>query len=117
MFVDPSFVTRGRRGTADSPSVKRLKHIIAQEYGVPKSLLLHKSRCRAEAAHARQVAMYLMHVALGESLTSVGAAFSRDRTTVSYACALIEDMRDDTEFDAKMDRLEHLLVGEGSAHA
>lgn len=57
--------------------------------------------------------MYLAHVAKGISLTSIGAAFGRDRTTVSYACNLIEDLRDDTQFDAELDRLEALLMGGG----
>lgn len=54
--------------------------------------------------------MYLAHVAKGISLTAIGAAFGRDRTTVSYACSLIEDLRDDVEFDAELDRLEALLL-------
>jgi chromosomal replication initiation ATPase DnaA len=50
--------------------------------------------------------MYLCHVAVGRSLQAVGEVFGRDRTTVSYACALIEDMRDDRAFDAAVAALE-----------
>jgi len=57
--------------------------------------------------------MYLSHVVLGQSLTAVGVAFGRDRTTVSYACALIEDMRDDPGFDDEVTRLERLLENTG----
>jgi chromosomal replication initiation ATPase DnaA len=46
---------------------------------------------------------------LGESLTSVGLAFGRDRTTVSYACNLIEDLRDDPRFEAEVSALEREL--------
>jgi chromosomal replication initiation ATPase DnaA len=53
--------------------------------------------------------MYLAHVMLGESLTSVGLAFGRDRTTVSYACKLIEDLRDDPRFEAEVSALEREL--------
>lgn len=97
---------------ADRRAVDRVIELIARERCVPKILLLHKSRCRSGAAKARQLAMYLMHVAMGQSLTAVGEAFGRDRTTVSYACGLIEDMRDDPAFDHDLDRLEALLVGE-----
>lgn len=105
----------------DSPEADRLSphraaspaecvvDLVARERRVPKTLFLHHSRCRADVARARQLAMYLMHVALGTSLTAVGAAFGRDRTTVSHACALIEDMRDDPDFDHDVERLEGIL--------
>ncbi len=80
--------------------------LIAKAKNIPVRLLVHKSRCRRSAAEARQLAMYLAHVALGRSLSQVGEVFGRDRTTVSYACALIEDRRDDPTFDADVSRLE-----------
>jgi chromosomal replication initiation ATPase DnaA len=83
--------------------------VVAREKNIPIRLLLHDSRCRAEAARARHLAMYLAHVVKGISLTAIGAAFGRDRTTVSYACGLIEDLRDDARFDAELDRLESEL--------
>jgi len=49
-------------------------------------------------------------VVLGRLYLDVGRFFGRDRTTVSYACALIEDMRDDAEFDAEVGRLERRLA-------
>ena len=80
--------------------------LVAQHKHVPLEMLRRNSRCRTPAARARQLAMYLSHVALGGSLTRVGQAFGRDRTTVSYACALIEDMRDDPRFDDEVCELE-----------
>ncbi len=56
--------------------------------------------------------MYLMHVSLQRLYRDVGAFFGRDRTTVSYACALIEELRDDGAFDAEVERLEAALEGE-----
>ncbi|KKB10222.1 hypothetical protein VE26_02995 [Devosia chinhatensis] len=87
--------------------------LVADETKVSKVLIFSQNRCRAKAARARQLAMYLAHVVLGQSLTSVGQAFGRDRTTVSYACALIEDLRDDPAFDADVSRLEQLLETAG----
>jgi len=83
--------------------------LIARARQVPIRLLTHPSRCRHETARARQLAMYLSHVVLGRSLTEIGDAFGRDRTTVAHACAVIEDLRDDRQFDAEVTALEHQL--------
>jgi chromosomal replication initiation ATPase DnaA len=70
-------------------------------------------RCRtrgpAPAAYARQTAMYLAHVHLGLSLSEVGRRFSRDRTTVSHACARVEDSRDDPVSERIVSCLEAAL--------
>lgn len=83
--------------------------LVARQKNVPMRLLIHKSRSRKPVARARQLAMYLSHVVLGRSLMEIGEAFGRDRTTVSYACALIEDLRDDQRFDDEVAALERLL--------
>ncbi len=88
--------------------------IVCSEKKVSRSLIFNQSRCRAETARARQLAMYLAHVVLGQSLTSIGIAFGRDRTTVSHACALIEDLRDDPTFDEEVSRLEFMLEQAGA---
>jgi chromosomal replication initiation ATPase DnaA len=67
------------------------------------------TRGSARAAFARQVAMYLAHVGCGVSLTEVGRLFERDRTTVAHACGLIEDKRDDPDFDYRLDHLERAV--------
>lgn len=103
--------TAGHQGTVFIPpsAAERAATLVSREKMIHKPLLFNPSRCNVDAARARQLAMYLTHVVLGQSLTAVGAAFGRDRTTVSYACALIEDMRDDAGFDAEVSRLEALL--------
>ncbi len=88
--------------------------LVCNERKVSKALIFNQSRCRAETARARQLAMYLAHVVLGQSLTSIGIAFGRDRTTVSHACALIEDLRDDSVFDEEVTRLEVMLEQAGA---
>ncbi|QQR37980.1 helix-turn-helix domain-containing protein [Devosia rhizoryzae] len=98
----------------DRSGLDRVIDLVAREYDVSKVLILHHSRCRASAAKARQVAMYLSHVVLGQSLAEVGRAFHRDRTTVSYACGVIEDLRDDRAFDNELDRFEAMLNEEQS---
>lgn len=69
-----------------------------------------KHRSREEVAFARQVAMYLAHVAGGLPMTEVGRLFARDRTTVAHACAVVEDRRDDPVFDRALAVLEFALT-------
>jgi Bacterial dnaA protein helix-turn-helix len=73
------------------------------------------SRSAAPIALARQHAMYLAHVALGLTLTSVGLSFGRDRTTVRHACFLIEDQRSSDCTDLAMAALESGLVAQAAA--
>lgn len=71
--------------------------------------LWRRDRRRA-ACHVRQVAMYVSHVVLRLSLSEIGAAFGRDRTTVGHACNVVEDRRDDAAFDAFVSAIERLVV-------
>lgn len=94
---------------ASDPAGQALLRLVATALRVPEAVLLHQQRCRRPIARARQLAMYLMHVILQRDYAEVGRFFHRDRTTVSYACALIEDLREDREFDAEVCRLEAVL--------
>lgn len=84
--------------------------LVSRETGVPVGLLLHKSRCTAEVAEARQLAMYLMHVVLQRPMAEVGSFFGRDRTTVSHACHCVEDKREDRQFETDVLRLEEAIA-------
>ena len=104
-------------GDDDTPSVAYLpagaqvaiEHVVSQVFGVTHDDLSIKSRGKAHIALARQVAMYLTHVALRLTFTEVGHLFSRDRTTVAHACKVVEDRRDDPAFDRALDLLEWAL--------
>jgi len=87
--------------------------VVAHAYDVSMDELKAGTRRAARIAFARQVAMYLSHVAYGLSLTEVGAAFGRDRTTASHACHRIEDLRDNSALDRRLQRLEILLRDAG----
>jgi chromosomal replication initiation ATPase DnaA len=80
--------------------------LAAAHYEVPLAQLRTRRRGSQQATRARHVAIYLSHVALGMKLAEVGNAFRRDRTTVGYACARVEDARDDPAFDAALTGLE-----------
>jgi chromosomal replication initiation ATPase DnaA len=66
------------------------------------------SRRSADAVFARQSAMYLAHVVLGLRYSAIGRLFRRDRTTSAYACALVEERRDDPAIDRVLHTLEGL---------
>lgn len=91
---------------------------VGRVYRIEKGLLKRPTRGRSRVAFARQVAMYLAHVTFGLTLTTVGREFGRDRTTVAHACALVEDARDNPEFDRTLEILEaiakHLVSAESA---
>ena len=89
--------------------VRSIYFAVSMVYSVERGILDHPTRGRSRVAFARQVAMYLAHVSFGMTLTTVGLAFGRDRTTVSHACALVEDARDDPEIDRTLELLEAIV--------
>lgn len=95
-----------RSGGIRSRTRGLIENAVAQVFGVRHTDLDIDTRGRAPIAHARQVAMYLAHVACGFSLTEVGQLFGRDRTTVGHACGAVEDRRDDPMFDRVLELLE-----------
>jgi hypothetical protein len=113
-------VSRRARPTVEAPEHMRviIEASVGQVFGVLAEEFESVTRGRARIAFARQIAMYLSHVACGQSLTDVGRIFARDRTTVAHACARIEDMRDDLRFDRVLDLLEaivrHRLMPQGA---
>jgi len=84
---------------------------VASAFDISEKEMRASTRRGAAVAFARQVAMYLAHVACGYSLTEVGILFHRDRTTAAYACRKIEDRRDDPDLDFCLDCLESAVRG------
>ncbi len=113
----------GRRRSRCNPSItdttldgelEFLRAFLVQAVGcvfeVDAAHLLAPTRGCAANARARQVLMYLAHVACGLTLTDVGCLFDRDRTTVAHACRVVEDGREDEEFDSAVEIVERLVV-------
>lgn len=98
-----------RHTTASNVEIGVAVGLVAAIQGVSPDDILTPSRNQARIALARQLAMYMTHVALGCSLTTTGRLFKRHRTTVSHACGRIEDMRDDKKFDQALNTLEAVL--------
>jgi hypothetical protein len=63
-------------------------------------------RQNLDVARVRQIGMYVANVVLGINMSMIGQGFGRNKSTVIHACHLIEDMRDDEEFDLLIARLE-----------
>jgi chromosomal replication initiation ATPase DnaA len=100
---------RPKRGRKKRSEADIAQAVVAHVYGVPVDEMRACTRCGPRAAFARQVAMYLAHVTYGLSLAEIGFAFGRDRSTASYACHHIEDLRDDPRLDQRLNRLEDML--------
>jgi chromosomal replication initiation ATPase DnaA len=99
----------GERRGKDEASAQLSAGVAGYALCVAPEEILDASRGSADVAFARQVAMYLCHVAFELSLARTAVAFGRDRSTVAYACHAIEDRREDRQFDAWIDSLEAVL--------
>ena len=82
---------------------------VAMEFAVPSFVLSSKLKGTSEVSYARQIAMYLMCCVYGLTKQRIAELFERHYTTVSHACRLIEEQRDDPVFDSKLIRLENFL--------
>jgi len=98
-------MTRGR----DEALVRLAASMAGFGLDVPVETILGRDRGGQRDAFARQVSMYLAHVAFELSLARVAAAFQRDRSTVAHACHLVEDRREDPVFDGWVGALETAL--------
>lgn len=79
-------------------------------FGVSGRDIRKPGRSSHGIARVRQVAMYVTHVVLQLSMTEVGSGFGRDRTTVCHACHIVEDLRDDPDFDRIVSSIEHIAL-------
>lgn len=94
---------------ADHAAAKLAMAVAGYGLGIDAAEIAGPTRGSAPIAFARQVAMYLAHVAFEMSLNRVAIAFDRDRSTVGHACHLIEDRRDGADFDDWIASLEGML--------
>ena len=83
--------------------------LVSRTYRLPRTALHAGTRCRKSVAFARQVAMYLSHVCLSYPLKDIASYYQRDRTTVAYACRVVEDRREEEETELLINSLESAL--------
>lgn len=86
-----------------------IEHTVAGAFEIEPELIRLPTRGQARIALARQVAMYVAHVAGKLTLSDVGRMFERDRTTVAHACMVVEQRRDDPDFDRAVELIESIV--------
>ncbi|WEK52540.1 MAG: helix-turn-helix domain-containing protein [Candidatus Kaistia colombiensis] len=94
------------RHARDDGTKRMLVSLVGSALAVDADRLCGAGRGTAQEAHARQVAVYIAHIALGLSYTEAGRLFGRDRTTAAHACRRVEEQRESERIDQFVDRLE-----------
>jgi hypothetical protein len=100
----------GRRRMLAIRSVCRMVRMVAAEMVFLLGDRTTSSRDRRFAlSHIQQIAMYVCHVVLQLTMTEIGEACGKDRTTVGHACARVEDRRDDVAYDQLVAAIERVV--------
>lgn len=109
--ADAAFASQaGNREERTIALCEAMIDITAALFNVSGRELRKAGRSSMGVSRVRQVAMYVAHVVLRLNMADIGKAFGRDRTTVLYACHLIEDLRDDDEFDRIITMTERVAL-------
>ncbi len=87
-----------------------VNQMVAAAFEIKADALMHNQRGDARTSRARQIAMYLINTSLSQSFVEVAAFYGRDRTTVSHACTVVEELRDIAEFDTRLSELEKTIT-------
>ena len=98
-----------RANSGDRLKAELVAHLVAVATGVPAKEVFNTKKRANAVVRARHISMYLAHTGLGWPLERVGAAFRRDRTSVSNACKRVEDWRSAEVFDQQLADLEACL--------
>jgi hypothetical protein len=100
----------GRRRMLAIRSVCRMVRAVATEmvFLIGDSTASARDR-RFALSHIQQIAMYVCHIVLQLTLTEIGEACGKDRTTVGHACARVEDRRDDAAYDQLVAAIERVV--------
>lgn len=104
---------RRRFGRRRRPEADITQVVVAHTFGIPVADLSTHRRGDDYTCFARHVAMYLTHVTYGLTIGEVAEAFGRERSSASYACHRIEDLRDDPRVDRRLTQLENLIRAVG----
>lgn len=83
--------------------------LMAALFSISGRQLRSPKRHGRSVSRVRQIGMYIAHTTLGLRMVDVAAGFGRDKSTVMYACHLVEDLRDDIEFDRIVARAEQIV--------
>jgi len=114
-LVDPAdhkargVVTGNLRNSHNQLFARFITQMVAHSFNVDRDVIMRPERGNAQVARVRHIAIYLMHTKLSLGLKELGLVFGKDRTTMAYACRVIEDARDDLTFDARMLEFEQIV--------
>ena len=100
---------RGLRGEEAVALCDGVIDLMAVLFSTCGRQLRSPKRYGRSVARVRQIGMYIAHVTLGMRMRDVATGFGRDKSTVVHACHVIEDMRDDAEFDELVARTERIV--------
>jgi Bacterial dnaA protein helix-turn-helix len=106
----------GRRNEEVIELCEGMIDVTAALFNVSSKDMRKTGRTAYDVSRVRQIAMYVTHVVLGLSMNEVGKGFQRDRTTVLHACHLIEDMRDDQDFDRIVGMADRVAMAAFRSH-
>lgn len=98
-----------RRSLGLRPACNAVRMVVGEMLALTSPKSGFERDRRFAVAHVQQIAMYVCHVALQLTMTDVARGFGRDRTTVGYACARVEDRRDDRAFDDLVGAVERVV--------
>ena len=98
--------TAPRTGAADAARCQLAMQLAAHRFDASRTMMLARGRGSRRASVARQVAIYLAHVALGVPLGTTARQFRRHRSSAAFACRQVEDRRDEPAFDVALADLE-----------
>ena len=79
---------------------------VAEARNISLRALTAGGQNRGHVGLSRRMAMYLVHTLLGRTQEEVGILFGRTHGTVSYACRMVETLRDDPVFDFAIAEIE-----------
>ena len=83
---------------------------VARAYCILPSDLYRNTRGKMHVCEARQLVMYIAHVVLELARSEVARRYNRDRSTVAHACRMIEERREDPDFDRLVKSIEDLVT-------
>ena len=106
--LEPFHIVSKRRDEVALELCECLIDIVAAVFSVSSKELRKPGRTSTAVSRVRQIAMYVAHVMLQLTQTEVGRGFGRDRTTVIHACHVVEDLRDEPEFDRLVTVIERV---------
>jgi hypothetical protein len=99
-----------RIGQKPKPTCRIVFQLVSEMVFLFGDRVLVRRDRRRLAAHSRQIAMYVCHVALSISVDDIAASFGRERSTVAHACHLVEDRRDNPAYEDFVSAVERMVT-------